>query len=156
VPPLIWAATLQIYWLLSGAGTALLGGALLGAGIGAVSALNGLASGLLSGGAQMERVLLAGGVIFLSGTVDTSLSTVLAYGFLTLKNWTHGVFMVWLPLKVVLAILAYLTWPSLGKSDETKPFVVTFVIVLGVALNIGALIAEFLLVKRGAAAMAEE
>jgi len=156
VPPLIWAAALQIYWLLTGAGTALLGGALLAGGMGAMSALSGLASGLASGGAQMERVLLAGGVIFLYGTVDTSLSTVLVYGFLTLKKWTHGVFMVWLPVKAVLAIVAYLTWPSLERSNTTQPFVVTFVIVLGLAFNVGALVVEFLLVKRGTASVVEE
>jgi len=56
---------------------------------------------------------------------------------------------------VVLAIVAYMTWPTLGRSESTMPFVVTFVITLGVILNVGALIVEFLLVKRGTAALAE-
>jgi hypothetical protein len=153
VPPSVWAAALQIYWLLTGYVVILLGVVLLAVGGGALSAANVLTSGLFSGGAQAERLLLLGFLAFLAGVFDMCLSTVLVYGFLTLKKWTYGVFMVWLPVKVVLAILAYLAKPTLGESSSatTTPFVVIFVVTLLALLNIGALVVEFILVRRGKA-----
>jgi hypothetical protein len=157
VPPLVWAAALQIYWLLTGAVGMLLGVAVLAGSAGVLGAANAFSSGFGSGGAQVERLLLVGFLAFLAGVVDTCLSTVLVYGFLTLKKWTYGVFMVWLPVKVVLAILAYLAKPTLGESSgaTTTPFVVIFVVSLLVALNIGALVVEFLLVRRARTLVAE-
>jgi hypothetical protein len=138
----------------------ILGGLLLGVGMGvlsAASAVSGLmGAGTGTGGAEMERVLLFGFLSFLAGAVDTCLSTVLVYGFLTLRKWAYGVFVVWLPVKVVLAIIAYLSTPSFGKTADTKPFIIIFVTALTVILNIAALVVEFILVRRGNTALAEE
>lgn len=155
VPPFVWAAALQIYWLLNGVGGMILGGLLLGVGMGVLGAAGALSSGLLPGEADLERLLLFSVLSFWAGAFDTCLSTVLVYGFLGLRKWTYGVFMVWLPVKVVLAIMTYLAMPTFGKSAETKPFVVVFAGALLVILNIGALVVEFILVKRGKAALDE-
>jgi hypothetical protein len=152
----VWASALQIYWLLVGCVALLLGVPVLAVGGGVLSAANSLSSGLVSGGAQAERVLLLGFLLFLTGVFDICLSTVLVYGLLTLKNWTYGVFMVWLPVKVVLGIVTYIAKPSFGESgNATTPFVVIFIITLLVVINIGALVLEFLLVRRARGAMAE-
>lgn len=153
VPPFVWAAALQIYWLLLGAAGMLGGFVFTFAGIGFLGAASALSPGLISGGANMERLLLLGVVALFGGAVDTCLSTVLVYGFLTLRKWAHGVFMVWLPVKVILGIVTYLVMPTTEASSATKPFIVVFVAGLVVILSVGALVVEFILVKRGKAAL---
>jgi hypothetical protein len=80
------------------------------------------------------------------------LSTVLTYGLLTLKAWAYRVFMVWLPVKVVLSIVVLvmpLSLTPLGAQSQSQPPTVTLIIVLGIVLQVAALMAGFLLVKRG-------
>jgi hypothetical protein len=152
VPPFIWAAALQTYWLLIGA-LGMLGGLVATfAGIGFLGAASSLTSGLISAGGHMERFLLLCAISLFGGAVDTCLSTVLVYGFLTGKKWVHGVFMVWLPTKVILSIVTYFVAPSTSKSGEETPFVVLFVGGAFVILSIAALVVEYVLVKRGNAA----
>jgi hypothetical protein len=153
VPPFVWAAALQIFWLLTGAATMLGGVIVTFGGIGVLGAAGALSSGLVSGGANMERMVLLGVVGLFAGAVDTCLSTVLVYGFLTIRHWAHGVFMVWLPVKVTLAVASYLVTPTSEASGATKPFVVVFVVGLLLILSVGALVVEFILVKRGKAAL---
>jgi hypothetical protein len=155
VPPFIWAAAVQVFWLLTGA-LGMLGGLVFTfAGIGFIGAANALSSGFISAGTHMERIILYGAVALFAGAVDTCLSTVLVYGFLTVKKWSYGVFMVWLPTKVVLSILLYIAAPSSGKPGEETPFVVFFVMGAIAILSIGALVLEYILVKRGNAALDE-
>ena len=64
--------------------------------------------------------------------------------------------MFWLPVKVVLWIVAFLI-PVLARptTTEAQPTIVTLIIVLGVVLQFGALLAGFMLVRSGKAALAQ-
>ncbi|MDR3738111.1 MAG: zinc ribbon domain-containing protein [Terracidiphilus sp.] len=161
VPPFIWAAALQVYWLLSGVFSmfvSALSVVVFAVSVGILSAVpSGLTSLFGGGGTQpdMERALLAAGIGVLVGALDTCLSTVLIYGFLTLKKWVHGVFMVWLPTRVILGIISYFLMPSYNKSGASLPFVVIFVGGMFIILTIAALVLEYILVKRGNAALDE-
>jgi uncharacterized OB-fold protein len=154
VPPPVWAASLQIYWLLTGLLLTMIGASMVSLGTGLLDAASSLTSGLISGGAQIERVLLLGFLAFLTGIWDTCLSVALVYGFLTLKSWTRGVFMVWLPVKAGLLLLMVLAKPSSAHDQQSgpTPFVVVFVLFILVALHVGALVLEFVLVRRTQAA----
>lgn len=154
VPPFVWAGALQVYWLLTGIWLMLLGAGILLTAAGILGAASQLSSGLAGGGPQLERVVLASVLAFLGGAVDTCLSTVLVYGFLTLRKWVYGVFMVWLPVKVILTIFAYLAIPSFERQQSSTPFVIIFVIALLVIIHVAALVVEFMLVKRGTSALA--
>jgi hypothetical protein len=157
VPPFIWAAALQMYWLLHGIWGMASGGVVLGIGLGIMGAAGGMRTGFPAGGSEGERILIAMAVNFLAGALDACVSTVLVHGLLTLKTWAQGVFMVWLPLKVVLWILTFamsmsVTWTTI-EPRPSQPALVTIIIVLGVVLQFSALLAGFLLVRRGKAAL---
>jgi zinc-ribbon domain len=155
VPPFIWAAALQMYWLLNGIWGIVTGGFLLGVGL--MGASGAMRYGYPAGGSAGERILILMAVSFLAGALDACVSTVLVYGLLTLKTWAHGVFMVWLPVKIVLWILTFamsmsVTWTTI-EPRPSQPALVTIIIVLGVVLQFSALLAGFLLVRRGKAAL---
>jgi hypothetical protein len=150
VPPFIWAGALQVYWLIQG-----IWGMLSGTWVGLamlVSSSGAMRSGALSGGSEADRILVSLGVSFVAGAFDVCVSTVLLYGLLTLKKWAYRVFMIWLPVKVVLWILALLM--SLAASPTTpqsQPTVFTLIIVLAKILQAGALFAGLMLVRSGKA-----
>src|SRR5260370_15896096 len=74
VPPFIWAAALQVYWLIHGLWGMLSGGVLLGFGLlGASAAMRYGNTG------EGERILFAMAVSFLAGAVDVALSNLLTY-----------------------------------------------------------------------------
>ncbi len=148
VPPFIWAAALQVYWLVHGFWGMLSGGFLLG--IGLLGASGAMRQGFP--GSEGERILLAMALNFLAGAVDVAFSTVLTYGLLTLKAWSYRVFMVWLPVKVGLWI-AVLVMPvsirTAGTAGQTQSSAVLLITVSGVILQVAALIGGLLLVRRG-------
>lgn len=153
----IWAAALQIYWLLHGVWAMLLGGTVLAVGLGIMGVPSAMPPGFAAGN-EPEKILVSIFLAFLAGAFDVCVSGVLIYGLLTHRTWAHGVFMVWLPVKVVLWILGFvvsLTVKSpINDVTVSQPTFVTVLVVAGVVLQIGALLAGLLLVRSGRAALA--
>jgi hypothetical protein len=163
VPPFIWAAALQVYWLLHGIWGMASGGVVLGIGLGIMGAAGGMRNGFPGAGSEGERILIAIAVSFLAGAFDACVSIVLVHGLLTLKTWAYGVFMIWLPVKVVLWVVTFALsmsmtmamTPMTTEQRPSQPVLVTIIVVLGVVLQFGALLAGFLLVRRGRTALAQ-
>lgn len=153
VPPFIWAGAVQIYWLMHGIWGMLSGTFLLGA-FGILGYSGAMRSGLQYGGSEAERFLAALAVTFVAGAFDVCVSTVLVYGLLTLKKWAYRIFLIWLPVKVVLWIVTFLL-PAAARpaTTESQPTVITMIIVLGWVFQFGALLAGFMLVRSGKAAL---
>jgi hypothetical protein len=126
----------------------------LGIGLGVLGSSSAVRSGIPYGGSEGERILAALALNFLAGAIDVCVSLVLIYGLLTIKRWAYRVFLLWLPVKVVLWILAFLI-PAAARptTTESQPTIVTLIIVLGVVLQFGALLAGFMLVRSGKAAL---
>jgi hypothetical protein len=154
VPPFILAGAVQVYWLLQGIWGMLSGTFVLGVGLGILGSSGAMRSGFPLGGSEGERILASIALSFLAGAFDVCVSIALVYGLLTLKKWAYRVFMIWLPVKVVLWILAFLLSLSAKlATTESQPTVVTLIVVLGVVLQAGALLAGFMLVRSGKSAL---
>lgn len=147
VPGQIWVAAVQTFWWLEGLVTLLVGSVILMAGLGASGIVAGLSGGSLGQGPTTERILLSTFAALLQGALSLGLSTVLIYGLLTSRNWTLGVFKVWLVLNLALSAIAYLLLPSSDTSKQL-PFFYVFLILLVLAIRFGAMAVQFVLLKR--------
>jgi len=128
------------------------GGVFLGIGLGMMGATG--MRGIAAAGAESERILITLFTAFVAGAVDACISVVLVYGLLTAKTWAPRIFMVWLPVKIVLWILTFalsLTPMQMGPEmpSTSQPMSVTMIEVLSAIFQIGALVAGFVLVRRG-------